>query len=279
MKTRNIVFLFLSIGVLLSGASANAGEDNRVSQIQAFLNEPDPTLKIRAAYLVAEMGYLGYLDNLGDFREELPPRVVEQLIPLIEHEEATIRCAALAILGGLGDSRALEPIIENFNNHRSEQNYWQFSTIKGFSSLAALRGFRETRALNFLINIIDDQSSPRLHRIEALYSLGKSGNPSAAQRIASALREHELSNYAAEAAQLLAERTKLTESRDVLVEQLIMALENDLRPQTRYYASLALAEIQYLGENFTRALNALRRVVSDPNADQGVWKALITIRR
>lgn len=105
------------------------------------------------------------LGKLGD------SRAVETLINALRNDNPEIFLAAVEALGRLRDSRALEPLINAFENKKFERHNYQYR----FSIIAALGDIGGSRAVEFLIKLIDKGRYGLLEEIiPALRKLGDS---------------------------------------------------------------------------------------------------------
>jgi HEAT repeat protein len=173
------------------------------------------------------------IDLLGRFKAN---QAVEALIAALKDEEAHLRIAAVHALGEIGDSRALEPLLEMLNSlEREEENVRETLRPKIQDSLAKI-GIANVPAL---IKMIEDQ--PPQVRIDTISALGNLGDSRAVDSLINIVKADEniiVRQAAAEALGMIGDPKALTPLEQIQKEEVNFMAKFFSRSMVRNLSSL-----------------------------------------
>lgn len=221
------------------------GDRRAANVLAAMLMDSQISVRSQAAISLGRMG---------------DARAVDPLVEIIQNPNSELRTKAIKALGQIGDVRAVEPLIDAVYG---ENDRWvRLFAIEALGQIGDLRG----------VEVLLDAAYDEAHdiRTKAIVTLGEMPFTFALDALYSLATDIDV--YIEDQQSALFELGKRGDMR--ALEGLVNLLRQDVRPDTRMYAALVLAELQNPGV-VTPMIDALCDDVPDVAAH--VMKALVKL--
>ena len=227
------LYAFGTLGVQPTGMARQDLLQASAPDLMAMLNLPDPALRLAAIHVVGRL----YQKRAGDL--VVDPRLSNVVIAAVNESDRTIKLAAMATLGDIRETRAIDGLTQLF------QFYGKGELAEGALAALARIGHRSSAPL-FLMQLENRSAEFKALAIEGLARTGDASHMAAIQTALKRERDDRVVGAAEFAAAMLS---------NAPIEQLIDALN---RPKSHDAAR------QYLIEVAPGRVSRMSRYAQDP---------------